>query len=211
MSDEAASAPLKLSRCNLAVCEGRCCYDGVYLLPAEEQFLTELVKRVPALRAAVPEEYIVDGYWNGAYFGRKTATRPHDYRRADFPAHFTRTRCVFADQAGLCELEKFARANGMHPWTFKPTTCWMFPLQDEDGAPCEPVRGEDDDPYRTDDYAGYASHVPCGRHDPQGTSWRDTLQEEIDYLLRAEQIPLLGSPGHTVDELLARIAKKNPA
>lgn len=210
MSGDDAAA-LKLSRCDLSRCEGRCCYDGVYLLPAEEQFLAELVDRLPALRARLPAEFIVDGYWNGAYFGRKTATRPHQYRSADFPAHFTRTRCVFADEAGLCELEKFARANEMHPWTFKPTTCWMFPLQDEDGEPAEPVTGPDDDPYRADDYAGYASCVPCGRHDPQGSSWRATLREEITYLQQARQIPLLGAPGHTVDELLAQLAKKNPA
>jgi hypothetical protein len=212
MSDD-ADAQLKLSRCDLAQCEGRCCYDGVYLLPAEEQFLTELVERLPALRAQLPAEYIIDGYWNGAYFGRKTATRPHVYRSADFPAHFTRTRCVFADEAGLCELEKFARVNGEHPWTFKPTTCWMFPLQDEDGEPAEPVRDADDDPYRTSDYAGYASCVPCGQHDAQGLPWRQTLRQEIDYLQQARQLPLLGAPGHTVDELLARIGqtKKNPA
>ena len=99
----------RLSRCDLEQCEGRCCYDGVYLLPAEEKFLRELVARGPALREAVPAEFIVDGYWGGAFFGRKTATRPHDYRSADYPAHFSRTRCVFADVKGYCELEKLAR------------------------------------------------------------------------------------------------------
>ena len=94
---------------------------------------------MPALRALVPEEFIVDGHWGGELLGRKTATRAHDYRSADFPAHFTRTRCVFADAKGYCELEKLARTNGMHPWSFKPTTCWMFPLQDDDGRPAAPV------------------------------------------------------------------------
>jgi hypothetical protein len=87
----------------------------------------------------------------------------------------------------------------------------MFPLQDEDGEPAEPVTGPDDDPYCDGEYAGYASCVPCGRHDAQGSSWRDTLREEITYLQQARQIPLLGAPGHTVDELLAQLAKKNPA
>ncbi|HXC58572.1 MAG TPA: DUF3109 family protein [Steroidobacteraceae bacterium] len=212
MSHESTDAQLKLSRCDLSECEGRCCYDGVYLLPAEEKFLRDLVARLPELRAKLPAQFIVDGHWNGAYFGRKTATRAHEYRSADFPAHFTRTRCVFADEAGLCELEKFARENGQHPWTFKPTTCWMFPLQDDDGEPAEPVRGAEDDPYRTGDYAGYASCVPCGRHDQHGQPWRETLQQEIDYLQQARQLPLLGSRGHTVDELLARIEriKKTP-
>lgn len=203
------TGPLRLSRCDLSQCEGRCCYDGVYLLPAEEEFLRELVERVPALRAGLPEDFIVDGYWNGEPMGRKTATRPHEYRSADYPAHFARTRCVFADAQGLCELEKLARSNDMHPWSFKPTTCWMFPLQDDAGEPAEPVRDAADDPYATPEYPGYASCVSCGRHDPQGRPWRETLQQEIEYLQQAQDLPLLGSAGHSVDELLAQM-KKNP-
>jgi len=67
-----------------------------------------------------------------------------------------------------------------------------------------------DDPYATGDYAGYASCVPCGRHHPQGLPWRQALAREIAYLQAASQLPLLGTPGHTVEELLAA-GKKNPA
>ena len=200
----ADGGPLKLSACDIRQCEGRCCYDGVYLLPAEEQFLRELVARVPALAAGLPAEFIVDGWWDGKRLGRKTATRPVEYKAPDFPAHFTRTRCVFSDPAGYCELEKLARARGQHPWTFKPATCWMFPLQDEDGEPAEPVRGPEDDPYVAPGYAGYASCVPCGKHDCAGTPWRQALGREITYLESAPQLPLLGSPGHSVAELLER-------
>lgn len=202
-----------LSVCDVMDCEGRCCYDGVYLQQGEEEFLRELVAKVPQLRAGLPDEFIVDGYWNGEHLGRKTATRPHEYRSADFPQHFSRTRCVFADGRGFCELEKFARSNGQHPWAFKPTTCWMFPLQEECGAAVEPVSGPSDDPYFTESYPGYASCVPCGRHDARGVHWRDALSREIRYLEAAPTLPLLGTPGHTVDELLAAIesAKKNPA
>ncbi len=209
--------PLKLSVCDVSQCEGRCCYDGVYLLPGEEGFLRDLVARVPALAAILPAEFVVDGMWKGEHLGRKTATRPVEYKSPDFPAHFTRTRCVFSDAAGYCELEKFARSRGQHPWAFKPTTCWMFPLQDDDGEPAEPVRGPDDDPYVTSDYAGYASCVSCGRHDPAGTPWRQAVAREIAYLEAAPRLPLLGTPGHTVEELLAQGSdarhadKKNPA
>ncbi|MFT3904702.1 MAG: hypothetical protein QM718_00135 [Steroidobacteraceae bacterium] len=195
--------PLKLATCDIRQCEGRCCYDGVYLWPGEEAFLRELVARVPELAAKLPAEFIVDGHWNGAFLGRKTATRPQAYATADFPAHFTRTRCVFSDAQGFCELEKFARGRGQHPWTFKPATCWMFPLEDQDGKPVQPVRGPEDDPYRTPDYPGYASCVPCGRHAAAGQPWRKALAREIAYLRKAAQLPLLGSPGHTVEELLA--------
>jgi hypothetical protein len=204
---------LCLSACDVTRCEGRCCYDGVYLQPGEEAFLRELVDRVPVLRGKLPEQFIVDGYWDGESLGRKTATRAHAYRSADFPAHFTRTRCVFADEHGFCELEKFARSNGQHPWSYKPTTCWMFPLQDEDGDPVEPVRGTEDDPHCTPEYPGYASVVPCGRHDAAGRPWREALVREIAWLEAAPRAPKLGTPGHTVDELLSAIAssKKNPA
>jgi hypothetical protein len=195
---------LKLSVCDVRNCEARCCYDGVYLLPAEEQFLRELVERVPALAAKLPAEFIVDGWWNGEFMGRKTATRPAKYRAADFPAHFARTRCVFGDADGFCELEKFARARGQHPWTYKPTTCWMFPLQEEDGEIGAPVRSAEDDPYATADYGGFASCVGCGRHDPTGVPWRQALAREIAYFQAAPQLPLLGAPGHTVGELLAQ-------
>lgn len=204
---------LCLSICDITKCEGRCCYDGVYLQPGEEAFLTELVAKVPELRAKVPEQFVVDGYWNGESLGRKTATRPNEYRSKDFPAHFTRTRCVFGDSQGFCELEKFARNNGQHPWAYKPTTCWMFPLQDDEGEVAEPVRGPEDDPYVTPDYPGYASCLPCGRHDAAGKPWRESLSREITWLNTAPRAPKLGTPGHTVDELLAQIpqGKKNPA
>lgn len=201
-ADQARRGGLKLAVCDVTRCEGRCCYDGVYLMPGEEEFLRELVSRLPSLAAKLPTEFIVDGYWQGEPMGRKTATRPQHYAAPDFPAHFTRTRCVFSDEKGFCELEKFARARGQHPWTFKPTTCWMFPLQDDAGEPAEPVRDAADDPYCTPEYPGYASCVPCGRHDAQGQPWRKALQREIDYLEQAAELPLLGSRGRSVQELL---------
>jgi hypothetical protein len=209
----AVRGKLRLSACDVHQCEGRCCYDGVYLQATEEKFLNELVAQLPQLRAELPDEFIVDGYWSGELMGRKTATRPQEYRSPDFPAHFTRTRCVFSDEVGFCKLEKFARANGQHPWTYKPTTCWMFPLQDDDGVPAAPVRGKADDPYCTPEYPGYASCIPCGRHDPQGKPWREALHKEIEYLEQAQQLPVLGSPGNSVTELLAAASagKKNPA
>jgi hypothetical protein len=194
---------LRLASCDINQCEGMCCYDGVYLEPQEELFLRELVSKVPALRAGLPEEFIVDGYWEGEFLGRKTATRPERYRSTDFPAHFTRTRCVFGDSRGYCTLESFARARGQHPWTFKPAVCWMFPLDaDDDGQPEPPPVSPQDDPWRTDNHPGYATTTGCGRHREDGKPWREALSTEIEYLERAKSVPILGSPGHGVDELL---------
>lgn len=192
----------RLAGCDIHRCEGRCCYDGVYLMQGEEPFLRELVARVPRLAAHLPREFIVDGWWEGQMLGRKTATRPQEYHAPDFPAHFTRTRCVFSDAVGFCELEKLARSRGQHPWTFKPAMCWMFPLQGEEDDPEPPPMTVEEDPYRTERYPGYSAFVPCGMHQPQGRPWREALAGEIDYLARAARIPLLGTPGHTVAELL---------
>ncbi|MDA8119745.1 MAG: DUF4062 domain-containing protein [Gammaproteobacteria bacterium] len=195
-------ATIKLTRCNITACEAMCCHDGVYLMAEEEIFLKELLLRVPELKEIVPENFIEDGFWNGAFYGRKTATRPHEYKSTQFPAHFPRTRCVFGDDDGLCELEKFARLRGNHPWSFKPAACWMFPLSAENGSPVPPPTDPTLDPYYQPDYPGYVSAVPCGRNDPAGQPWWETLRLEVEYLDAAQGLPILGSPGHTLDDLL---------
>jgi hypothetical protein len=60
--------------------------------------------------------------------------------------------------------------------------------------------------------------VSCGRHDPAGLPWKQALAREIAYLESAPQLPLLGAPGHTVEQLLAQAGpddkaaqKKDPA
>lgn len=194
----------RLSPCDVGHCEAMCCYDGAYLLDGEEAFLEELVAKVPELRDTLPATRIVDGVWAGESLGRKTATRPQHYANPEFPAHFTRTRCVFSDATGWCRLESFARARGQHPWTYKPAICWMHPLQEEDGKPVAPVPSVRADPYRTPDYPGYACFTACGRPRDDGLPWRQALANEIAYLRAAPQLPVLGSPGHTVDELLAQ-------
>jgi hypothetical protein len=199
---------LRLCNCDVRQCEAMCCYDGAFLDPEEEQFLHELVAKVPALRAHLPAEYIVDGYWDGEFLGRKTATRPQEYHNPQFPAHFTRTRCVFADEIGLCTLEKFARVRGQHPWTFKPSVCWLFPMQESDGEAEAPVADPREDPFQLPGYPGYETVVPCGRHDPAGRPWTEALAGERAWLAQAQQLPLLGSPGNSVDELLAAGAPK---
>lgn len=175
---------LKLKVCDVRACEAMCCHDGVYLDAGEEARLRALVERTPALRARLPSEYVVEGRWNGRRLGRKTATRPHEYRNPDFPAHFPRTRCVFADAQGWCELEKLARARGRHPWEYKPTTCWMFPLDDDAGVATPPPADPGEDPYRVRGYPGYVSVVPCGRHDPRGRPWRGALEQELRFHAR---------------------------
>lgn len=198
----AGKQQLKLAVCDVTACEAMCCHDGVYLEPQEEAFLRELVEAVPALKAHLPAEFIVDGWWQGEPLGRKTATRPQHYANPQFPAHFTRTRCVFGDAQGFCELEKLARARGQHPWTFKPSVCWLFPLHESRGKAQPPSADPQQDPHRSEGYPGYVSCVGCGRHDETGRPWREALAGELQWYDRCKPLPVLGSPGHTVQELL---------
>jgi len=170
---------LRLKTCDLRACEAMCCHDGVYLDEGEERRLRALVERTPALRAHLPEEYIVEGWWNGERLGRKTATRPHSYRNPRWPEHFPRTRCVFADEAGLCELQKLGVQQQQHRWRYKPFTCWMFPLDEQEGEAVAPDAAAQDDPHNVPGYPGYVSVVPCGRHEPQGEPWRLALAGEL--------------------------------
>jgi len=170
-----------------------CCHDGVYLDAGEEVRLARLVKRTPELQARLPEQFVVDGWWNGRHFGRKTATRPFAYRNPGYPAHFPRTRCVFADEAGRCELQKLAVRRGLHPWHYKPFTCWMFPLGERDRVAVPPSADPREDPYRVPGYDGYVSVVPCGRHDPSGQPWNTTLAQELEHFQQLKSHPAFGS------------------
>jgi hypothetical protein len=188
---------LRLKSCDVHDCEATCCHDGVYLDAGEEARLHRLVERTPELRALLPAEFVVDGWWNGRYFGRKTATRPHAYRNAAYPAHFARTRCVFADTAGLCELQKLAVARGLHPWRYKPYTCWMFPLGEKRGRAVPSSADSRDDPYRVPGYVGCVSVVPCGRHDPAGRPWEVVLARELEHFAHLRELRDAASPAGT--------------
>jgi hypothetical protein len=184
---------LLLKTCNIAECGAMCCHDGVYLSEVEEQRLRQLVDSTPELRARLPAEYVIDGWWNGEHLGRKTATRLHEYRNPAWPAHFPRTRCVFAGEAGLCELQKLGLQRRQHPWRYKPFTCWMFPLDEVDGKALPPSPDPTRDPYRTADYPGFVSAVPCGRHDAAGEPWQRALAHELRHFEAVKALAEFGS------------------
>lgn len=188
---------LRLKSCDIAACEAMCCHDGVYLDEGEEVRLRALVDRTPALRAKLPADYIVDAWSDGERVGRKTAVRPHAYRNPAWPAHFPRTRCVFADEAGLCELQKLGHARSQHRWHYKPFTCWMFPLglDDETGALVPPDVDPADDPQAEPGCPGFESVTPCGRHDPQGLPWWQALADELAHYDEVRTLPDFGSVG----------------
>lgn len=183
-SDSPSQTPpvqVLLKQCNLNECEARCCYDGVYLQPGEEERIRAAVADEPELFAQLPENFIVDGSWEGRVSGRKTAIRPHHFKHPGFPPHFTRTRCVFCAPDHLCLLQAYSVMKGLHKWAFKPAACWLFPLQlKKGGQPAPPPGpGEPDPDCLGPDYPGYPTFVPCGQHRPDGQIWQEVLREEI--------------------------------
>jgi tetratricopeptide (TPR) repeat protein len=169
----------KIKSCGMK-CQAVCCYDGVYLLDGEEVKIKEVVKRYPQYFENLPDEFIVDGNWKDIAKGRKTAVKPWQYDAEDFPAHFDRTRCVFADDDGLCTLQKAATDLNFHPWKFKPMACWAFPLRLENNSIVGPPKECEEDPdYVDETFPGYTKYVRCGRHDNDGISWVDVYRQEI--------------------------------
>lgn len=172
----------KLKRCDLAKCQGMCCYDGVYLEEGEENKIRMLVLSYSDFFSFLPEDFIVEGSWEGKVQGKKTQVKPFDYTSDDFPKHFNRTRCVFALEDARCSLQVLADKMSMHPWSLKPKSCWMHPLSVVNGelAP-PPVNKSDDYDNLGDKYPGYVCYTECGQHMTDGKPWNETLEEEIKY------------------------------
>lgn len=175
----------RLRRCDLAACEAVCCHDGAWLTDDDEKRLRLAIRAAPEVFSGLPRVKVVTA-GAGVDRGRKTAVRPHVYRQR--PAHFTDTRCVFADPAGRCTLQLAAVQLGEHPWAYKPLACWLHPLRLTAGADGEPallppaLPGADPD--AAPGYPGYATFTPCGRHEPDAPPWTDTLADEIAYHAR---------------------------
>ncbi len=176
---------LHLKRCDLAVCQAMCCYDGAYLEPDEPE-------RLRAVVAAHPEHFaglfagdgVTEGQWRGVVRGSKTAVRPHAFSGSVLPAHFESTRCVFTEADGKCALQTLAVAQGQHPWAYKPRVCWLHPFHRGPFGPEPPPMATEDDPHQIEGYAGYTTFTHCGRHtspEAGGEPWFVTCREEMAY------------------------------
>lgn len=170
-----------LSRCEISDCRGICCYDGVYLDPAEEARLVALVDArcadFAALGANLPDQVVETGTIRDHEVGRKTVSRPLNANAAptDFPADFERTECVFQLNNRHCALQALAIRDGLHPWTYKPLSCWLFPITIHFGK--IELRGETDA-----DYDHCVTNTRCGRTCTGGQPALGVLAEELRYL-----------------------------
>src|SRR5207248_569662 len=69
-----------LQRCDLSVCRGMCCHDGVYLEEDEARVIADLAEREAdffrSLGLDLPRLAVVEGDFHGLMSGPKTATIP---------------------------------------------------------------------------------------------------------------------------------------
>ena len=175
--------------CDLAVCKGMCCHDGVYLEQDEAEIIPAIAEREAeffrGLGLDLPAEVVVEGSFKGLVSGPKTATVPRVWRERvpGYPAHFEDTACCFLLDDGRCSLQVLSLARGLHRWYYKPTGCWLHPLRTDytEEAPIG-LPSEVTDPYRLPGYPGFVSRTFCGRTSHQGPPACETLREELTFL-----------------------------
>ncbi|MDF1850062.1 MAG: DUF3109 family protein [Verrucomicrobiales bacterium] len=189
LDQESLQQPLR--RCDLNQCQGTCCHDGVYLSSEEARVIREISPEVNgALRSSrwsLPKQTVVYGRWREVASGPKTATREAPERDIipDYPSHFPKTSCVFLLPDARCALQVWATERGLHPWYFKPLTCWLHPLSIRAGADHKPrltLPTPETDPQRYEDYDGFSCRTHCGRREEQGEAAWKVLQDELEVL-----------------------------
>ncbi|MDF1816650.1 MAG: DUF3109 family protein [Verrucomicrobiales bacterium] len=179
--------------CELSVCHGTCCHDGVYLTGEEAQVLRDLADTessdLEKLGTELPPQVVVYGRFHHIASGPKTAVRaaPMSEKVADYPLHFQNTQCVFLLQDARCALQALAMERGLDPWFYKPFTCWIHPLsftKDAEGEDILTLYDKNTDPHKFDDYDGFTSQTHCGRQCDTGSGQPayEVLESELDRL-----------------------------
>lgn len=168
-----------LSDFNCSNCDGRCCYDGVYVNEAEELKIKKLMNMYPEAFDKIESPVFIDDDWKGLIKGRKTNTRTYSNFKNDFPKHFKKTLCIFSVE-NKCLLQKVATDNDLSPWKYKPQSCWLFPLRIENNNVQAPYN-KNNDPFILEKYNGYVSAVGCTEVLNKGTDWKTKYLREIEY------------------------------
>lgn len=179
-----------LKPCSLSSCRGMCCYDGVYIGKESAEVIQKLADEdAPFFRAIglnLPEQVIVDGEWKGEIYGKKTEVKEKNFSGIvkNYPTHFNNTACVFLLDDGRCGLQVISEYKGLHPWYYKPFTCWMHPLaiSYEEEFNCLLLHTDESDPCRFPDYDGFVTKTFCGKIRICGQPAHNVLEEELRFL-----------------------------
>jgi len=197
----------RVKPCELASCKATCCYDGVYLGSEEVEMVKVLVEREAekgtwdryGLEAKDGSPLSVGNILTTSETGRdKTSVRKAKTGELAeaFPTHFNQTRCIFLDSLGRCGFQRLAMEEGVHPWFYKPLTCWIHPLAldppETRGSRAKlTLYNDQTDPHVEKDYPGFCSHTPCGKVNQNGIPAKESLKEELIYLSKISERDLL--------------------
>lgn len=186
--------------CDLAICHGACCYDGVYLTSEERATIVDLTEdgnsELKGVGLKLDGSAVEFGHFRDRCSGVKTAVKavPMSERVKDYPAHFANTRCVLSLDDGRCSLEALALKEGRDRWFYKPFTCWMHPLSIfyRDGEPWLTLHSAETDPQSYEDYPGFTAETHCGRECPGGQPAYRVFGRELSRLGEIGGRDLLG-------------------
>lgn len=181
----------RLSPCSLSTCQGMCCYDGVYVGKESAQIIQEVVEGESQffkdIGLQLPEEVIVQGEWEGVT-GLKTAVKSKPFSSVveNYPSHFNNTACVFLMDDARCGLQVLSEYKGLHPWYYKPFTCWLHPIgiDSENNQHTVVLYNEQNDPCSVPNYPGYTTQTLCGKIHECGQPAYKVLEEELRFLGR---------------------------
>jgi hypothetical protein len=195
--DQGQLRNIKLRACGEGnKCQAECCSHGARIEAGEAARLAEFMRDHPAFFAhlhRVKEAFVpVETPEHGrVYFtevvtpdgaGKSGIRRAMAAGQAFGADDYRDSMCVFALDDLRCSLQVASAALGLHPWTFKPTGCWLFPLKY--GVHQAPGGKRT---YRLD-WAGTdrpeVANYPCSRLDPGGGRASDVLREEIAHFRR---------------------------
>lgn len=190
-------------RCSLSSCHGMCCHHGTHV----NQETAEVIQIVAeeeadffkSLGLDLPKEVIIDDEdyedfpvenleWKGLCSIKKTAVKEKHISSIvnDYPSHFKNTSCVFLLDDSRCGLQELSKAKGLHPWHYKPFTCWLFPILIAPGQnqPEIVLPSPETEPWYFPEYGydGFFTKVLCGKPSDSGQLGYVLLQEELKFL-----------------------------
>jgi hypothetical protein len=131
----------------------------------------------------LPDEVVVEGVWRGEPSGLKTALKVWNYREkvAGFPSHWDNTACVFLSPEGYCGLQIYSQDMGMHPWYYKPLTCWLHPINFPEAGGIT-IYNKGNDPTIHPDYPGFNVVTLCGKSFDDGEPAKVVFEDELKFL-----------------------------
>lgn len=176
-----------LTTCNIQVCQGMCCYDGVYVNSEEEEVLRAVWRSRKDFFISVgidtSEDPITETEWRG-HKRCKTRVKPKAFSSIvdNYPSFFSDTACVFLTNEGYCSLQLLSISEDKHKWYYKPLTCSLHPISISFAQRRAFLATEENDPHKSDDYPGYVTKTHCGAICNAGNVASEVLKEELQYL-----------------------------